>query len=114
MTFRRTLIRNPMKEEPSQRRALFRVKCKVKFRVSKVIIDSISTDNIFSKEATKKLKLKRLLHNSPYRVTWLNKGQHVEVKEQAWVDFDIGRYKDRVLCDILPMDVCHLLLGRPL
>lgn len=35
------------------------------------------------------------------------------MKEQAWVDFNIGRYRDRVLCDILPMDACHLLLGRP-
>ena len=24
----------------------------------------------------------------------------------------IGKYKDNVLCDVLPMDACHLLLGR--
>eukprot|EP00253_Pinus_taeda_P011359 PITA_11359 len=24
-----------------------------------------------------------------------------------------GRYKDKVVCDIMPMDVCHILLGRP-
>ena len=24
-----------------------------------------------------------------------------------------GTYKDVVLCDIIPMDVCHILLGRP-
>lgn len=46
LMFRRTLIREPMKEEPSQRRALFRVKCKVQNKVCKVIIDSRSTDNI--------------------------------------------------------------------
>lgn len=43
----------------------------------------------------------------------MNKGQHVLVNEQAWVDFSIGRYKDKVLCDVLPMDACHILLGRP-
>ena len=25
----------------------------------------------------------------------------------------IGGYKDQVLCDIMPMDVFHVLLGRP-
>jgi hypothetical protein len=29
------------------------------------------------------------------------------------VEFQIGTYKDEVLCDIIPMDVCHILLGRP-
>ena len=82
-------------------------------QVCRVIIDSGSTDNIVSKEAVSKLKLKRISHTNPYKVTWLNKGQHVLVNEQAWVEFSIGRYKDKVLCDVLPMDACHLLLGRP-
>lgn len=29
------------------------------------------------------------------------------------MEFNIGGYKDKILCDVLPMDVCHLLLGRP-
>jgi len=35
------------------------------------------------------------------------------VDEQCEVEFHIGRYKDKVNCDIMPMDVCHILLGRP-
>lgn len=35
------------------------------------------------------------------------------VDEQVWVDFEIGEYKDRLLCDILPMYACHLPLGHP-
>lgn len=29
------------------------------------------------------------------------------------MEFQIGSYNDKVLCDIIPMDVCHILLGRP-
>jgi len=29
------------------------------------------------------------------------------------VKFKIGHYFDEVLCDIMPMDCCHILLGRP-
>jgi hypothetical protein len=25
----------------------------------------------------------------------------------------MGNYRDEVLCDVIPMDVCHVLLGRP-
>jgi hypothetical protein len=29
------------------------------------------------------------------------------------VEFQIGTYKDEVLCDIIPMDDCHIPLGKP-
>ena len=35
------------------------------------------------------------------------------MNEQCNVEFHIGTYKDEILCDIIPMDVCHILLGRP-
>lgn len=109
----RVLMQEPHKCEVSQRRALFRIMCKIFRKVCKMVIDSSSTDNIISEEAVSKFNLPRMRHNEPYKVTWLNKGQHVLVNEQACVDFNIGEYKDRILCDILPMDACHLLLGRP-
>lgn len=57
--------------------------------------------------------MKRIPHPTPYKVSWLNKGQKFLVNEQTWVEFNIRCYKDKILCDIIPMDVCHLLLGRP-
>jgi hypothetical protein len=35
------------------------------------------------------------------------------VNRQVEVCFKIGRYEDVVLCDVVPMEACHLLLGRP-
>ena len=32
---------------------------------------------------------------------------------QCVVDFQIGPYKEKILCDVMAMDVCHILLGRP-
>lgn len=113
LIMRKVLMQEPHKCEVSQRRALFKIKYKILGNVCKVIIDSGSTDNIISEEVVGKLNLPRMKHSEPYKVTWLNKGQHVLVNEQVWVDLNIGEYKDRILCDILPMDACHLLLGRP-
>ena len=55
-----------------------------------------------------KLSLKRTKHPVPYKVSWLHKGHQILVSEQCEVDFQIGPYKDKILCN-----VCHILLGRP-
>jgi hypothetical protein len=33
--------------------------------------------------------------------------------KQFLVEFKIGGYRDDILCDVIPMDVCHVLSGRP-
>lgn len=108
---RRMLIREPVKEDPKQRRSLFKVKCKILGKVCKVIINSGSIDNIISEEALSKLGLSSMPHSHPYKVTWLNKGQHVLVNEQVWVEFSIGKYSDIILCDVLPMVVLVFWYG---
>ena len=50
---------------------------------------------------------------NPYRVSWLQKGHQLLVDEQSEVEFQIGRYKDKIVCDTIPMDICYILLGRP-
>eukprot|EP00253_Pinus_taeda_P034914 PITA_34914 len=64
-------------------------------------------------EMVEKLGLKKLKHPTPYKVSWLQKGHQLLVDEQCEVEFQIGKYKVKILCDVMPMDVCHLLLGRP-
>eukprot|EP00253_Pinus_taeda_P019292 PITA_19292 len=99
--------------EQTQWKDLFRTVCKSQGKCCKIIIDSGSTDNLVSIEMVEKLGLKRLKHPNPYRVSWLEKGHQLLVDEQSEVEFQIGRYKDKIICDIMPMDVCHILLGRP-
>jgi hypothetical protein len=70
-------------------------------------------DNLVSTEMVEKLELETIDHPSPYRVSWLQKGHQVTVTKQCLVEFKIRGYNDKILCDVIPMDVCHLLLGRP-
>jgi hypothetical protein len=57
-----------------QRNNLFRTTCKTKDRVCKVIVDSGSTSNIVSIEMVEKMELETIAHPSPYKVSWLQKG----------------------------------------
>ena len=36
----------------------------------------------------------------------------VKVNKQVLFSFSIGRYKDEVLCDVVPIHTGHILLGR--
>lgn len=88
--------------------------CNAGGKCSKVIVDSGSMDNLVSQEMVEKLSFKRSKHPSPYKVSWLQKEHMMTMSEQCLVKFHIGSYKDKVLCDMMPMTVCHVLLGRPL
>eukprot|EP00253_Pinus_taeda_P004479 PITA_04479 len=109
------VLLKPIKEvsEPTQRKSLFQTVCKSHGKCCKVIIDSGSTDNLVATEMVEKLGLKRLKHPTPYKVSWLQKGHQLLVDEQCELEFRIGKYHDTVVCDVMPMDVCHILLGRP-
>eukprot|EP00253_Pinus_taeda_P003555 PITA_03555 len=109
------VLLKPAKEvaEPDQRKALFCTVCNSRGKCCKLIIDSGSTDNLVAVEMVEKLGLKKLKHPTPYKVSWLQKGHQLLVDEQCEVEFQIGKYKDKILCDVMPMDVYHLLLGRP-
>lgn len=99
--------------EPSERMDLFRNIFKVQGECYKMVIDSGSTYNLVSTKVVEKLNFKRMKHPTTYKVSWIQKGHQLLVNEQCEVELQIGNYKDKVLCDIMSMDVCHILLGRP-
>uniref|UniRef100_J3MSD0 Retrotransposon gag domain-containing protein n=1 Tax=Oryza brachyantha TaxID=4533 RepID=J3MSD0_ORYBR len=82
-------------------------------KVCKVIIDGGSCHNLASKEMCDKLGLKLWRHPHPYHVQWLNDSGDIKIGHRVKVSFKIGEYKDEVLCNVMPITVCHLLLGRP-
>ena len=60
-----------------------------------------------------KLKLQVVPHPKPYNLQWINEDGELRVDKQVEIEFSIGNYKDNVLCDVVPMEACHILLGRP-
>ncbi|XP_074265876.1 uncharacterized protein LOC141588327 [Silene latifolia] len=104
----------PAPLEADQRSMIFRSRCTVQRRVCNLIIDGGSCTNVASTIMVSKLSLPTQEHPNPYKLRWLSKGSEVRVDKQCIVPFSIGKvYKDEVLCDVVPMDACHLLLGRP-
>uniref|UniRef100_A0A2N9IA60 Reverse transcriptase n=1 Tax=Fagus sylvatica TaxID=28930 RepID=A0A2N9IA60_FAGSY len=79
---------------------------------SKVIIDSGSCINAVSSTLVSHLGLKLVLHPNPYKVSWVDTTS-IPIKERCLVSIQFLTYKDDIWCDVLPMDVGHIILGRP-
>ena len=61
-----------------------------------------------------KLKLVVTPHPKPYTIQWLNQSKGLQITQRCLLSLSIGKtYKDDIWCDIVPMDACHVLLGRP-
>ena len=78
-----------------------------------LIIDSGSCVNVASTKVVEKLGLKIIPHAKPYKLSWLSEEGEIKVDKQVLINFSIGNYKDEVLCDLVPMEATHILLGRP-
>jgi hypothetical protein len=95
-----------------QRENIFHSRCLINNKVCSMIIDSGSCTNVTSVTLVKKLGLNTVKHEKPYQLQWLSECGVVRVNRQVMISF-LGKYKDEVLCDIVPMHATHLLLGRP-
>jgi hypothetical protein len=60
-----------------------------------------------------KLALTTEPHPRPYHIQWLNNSAKAKVTKLVQINFSIGSYRDVVECDVVPMQACHILLGRP-
>ena len=50
-------------------------------------------------------------HSILYKLKWLT--GELTVNLQVKVELFVGIYKDKILCDVGPMETCHVLLKRP-
>jgi len=96
-----------------QKENIFHTRCGIKGRICSMIIDNGSCANVVSTYAVEKLGIPCTKRKANYKLQWLNECGELKVSKQCMISFSIGEYSDEVLCDVVPMQVCHILLGRP-
>ncbi|KAK1602552.1 hypothetical protein QYE76_037401 [Lolium multiflorum] len=108
----RVLTTQPQAME-DQRCNIFQTRAGIGGKSIKVIIDGGSCHNLASTELCEKLNLPLRKHPHPYHVQWLSDKGNVKIQHTVTINFKIGPYEETVECDVVPMTVCHMLLGRP-
>ena len=97
-----------------QRKNLFRTYCSVNRKACNLIVDNGSCENLVSQKLVDHLGLPTQPHDTPYSLGCVKKGPQVRATQVCKVPLSTGKhYKEEVLCDVLEMDACHFLLGRP-
>jgi hypothetical protein len=89
------------------------MKCVTKERSCRVIIDGGSCNNLANAEMVEKLSLATKPHPQPYYIQWLNNSGKLKVTQLLRLEFAIGSCHDSIDCDVVHMQACSILLGRP-
>jgi hypothetical protein len=100
-------------EEPEEGEHLFNSQMWVKGAPIHFIVKNDSQKNMISAEVVKRLDLPMTPHLHPYTIGWLRQGRDLRVSQQCRLPYNIKPFKDEVLCDIDPLEVCDVLLGQP-
>lgn len=106
-----TRIRAPLSLSPRFchfNNTTFHTKAGIQGGSVKVIVDSRNCHNLASEKRCSKKK-----HACHYKVQWLSDSDSIQVDHIMQVSFKTGAYKYTLECDVVPVSMCHLLLGRP-
>jgi hypothetical protein len=112
-TIATTKLQRSEPDEPKEGENLFHSKMWVKGTSLHFIIDSSSQKNLISKKVIKRLALPTMSHPQPYTIGWLRQGCDLCISQQSQLLYGIKPFKDEVLCDVSPLEVCDVLLGQP-
>jgi hypothetical protein len=77
------------------------------------MIGSGSYYNGISKSVVETLDLSTWRIPESRHVEWVNSCGMLKITHKVHVPFTVDDYVDEVECDVLPLEVCGLLLGRP-
>jgi len=81
-------------------------------KVCKIIIDSGSCVNAISASTVKMLGLTPVPHPNPYKVYWVD-STSIPIQSRCQVQIQMQSYQEKIWCDVLPMGVSSIILGRP-
>jgi hypothetical protein len=77
------------------------------------IVDRGIHKNLISVEVIKRLSLLTTPHPQPYTIIWLWQGSDLCINKKCLLSYAIKPFKDEVLCDASPLEVCDVILGQP-
>jgi len=110
----RRVLSNQRVAKDEQRENIFHSRCTIQGKVCSLIIDGGSCANVVSLSMIEKLGLQATAHPHPYNIQWLNQSKGLQVNSRCLISFSLGKdYQDELWCDVIPIDACHILLGRP-
>jgi hypothetical protein len=100
-------------DEPEEGECLFHSQMWVKGTLLHFIIDSGSQKNLISAKVVEWFTPPTMSHPQPYTIGFLHQGSDLRVGQQCRLSYGIKPFKEKVLCDVSPLEVCNVLFVQP-
>jgi hypothetical protein len=100
-------------DKPEEGEHLFHSQMWVKGTQLHFIMDRGSQKNHILEEVVKQLALPTTQHPQPYTIGWICQGSNLRISQKCRLSYNIKPFKDEVLCDVAPLEVCDVILGQP-
>lgn len=99
-------------EDDWRRYTIFHTNVKCGEKTCKLIVDGGSCMNVVSASTVSRLGLTPEAHPKPFKILRVDKSS-IPVTHRCLVPIGFSSYKDMLWCDVIPMEVGNVLLGRP-
>jgi hypothetical protein len=101
-------------QQEKMRIELFHIRVISRHTKIDTLFDSGSQENLISEETVKKLKLETSPHPKPYPLGWICDNAKLQVTRKCKLRFAItANFVDEVELDVIPLDICGIVLGSP-
>ncbi|XP_022852355.1 uncharacterized protein LOC111373989 [Olea europaea var. sylvestris] len=108
----RCILSTPIDSDSWKRTSIIYTFIPCNSRSCKLVIDGGSTMNVVSKSVVGKFGFKPEPHPRPFKVAWVDRTS-LPVTHRCLVSLTFDPlFSEEIYCDVLPMDVAHILLGR--
>ena len=108
----RCILAQTKEHEDWKRTSILQTFVKLGKKVCKIIINNGSCVNAISTSVVKNLSLKLVPHLDPYKVSWID-STSLPIKSRCLVPIQVQSYQEKIWCDVLPMSVSSIIIGRP-
>ena len=101
-------------QHEKERIELFHIRVISKHTKIDTLFDYGSQANLIFEDTVKKLKLETIPHPQPYPLGWICDNAKLHVTKRCKLRFVItANFLDEVELDVIPMDICGIVLGSP-
>jgi len=97
----------------TQRENIFYSRWLIMNKIYTLIIDGRSCSNIAIQRMVKKIQLTTIPLRNTYKLQWLSEKDETDMNQQVLLSFSNRKFYDKVSCEVVSMEISHLLLGRP-
>ncbi|MQL98694.1 hypothetical protein Taro_031410 [Colocasia esculenta] len=108
----RCILAQPKESADWRRTSIFQTYCRLGGRICRVIVDKESCINAISTRTVTRLGLVTENHPHPYHVSWVD-STTIPVQSRCLIPLRLHAYEAKIWCDVLPMEVGSIILGRP-